>query len=125
MTSRTLVHETWGDHAALLARSEADSAGSVGKVDVQTRDIATKENPLLLQCGESLKHVTVAYETYGELNAKGDNAILICHALTGSAHAAGLYEKETVPGWWDPLIGPGKPIEHHSRHGERAKTLGR
>lgn len=111
MLSRTLVHETWGDHAALLARSEADSAGSVGKVSVETTLVASQENPLTLHYGETLEQVSVAYETYGELNAQGNNAILICHALTGSAHAAGLYEKESVPGWWDPLIGPGKAID--------------
>jgi homoserine O-acetyltransferase/O-succinyltransferase len=118
---RTLVHETWGDHAALIARTEAESAGSVGRVISQTVDVAMPENPLALQYGERLEQVTVTYETYGELNATKDNAILICHALTGSAHAAGIYEndliekdpdeKNTVPGWWDPLIGPGKPVD--------------
>ncbi len=111
MLTRTLSHETWGDHAALIARSEGDSAGSVGKVNPQVCDVATPENPLELQYGERLEQVAVAYETYGELNSQGDNAILICHALTGSAHAAGIYESESVPGWWDPLIGPGKPID--------------
>jgi homoserine O-acetyltransferase/O-succinyltransferase len=116
MLTRTLVHETWGDHAALIARTEAESAGSVGKVIPQTVDVATPENPLKLQYGDKLNHVTVTYETYGELNASKDNAILICHALTGSAHAAGIYTngsvaENTVPGWWDPLIGPGKPVD--------------
>jgi homoserine O-acetyltransferase/O-succinyltransferase len=111
MLTRTLVHETWGDHAALIARTESESAGSVGKVIPQTLEVATPENPLKLQYGETLNHVTVTYETYGELNTAKDNAILICHALTGSAHAAGVYNGEGVPGWWDPLIGPGKPVD--------------
>ena len=111
MLSRTLSHETWGDHAALIARSAGDSAGSVGKVVPQVLDIASPKHPLGLQYGDRLEQVAVAYETYGELNSRGDNAILICHALTGSAHAAGMYESESVPGWWDPLIGPGKPID--------------
>ena len=111
MFSRTLVHETWGDHAALLARSESDKTGSVGKVKAEVVDVATPENPLQLQYGGVLERVAVTYETYGELNATADNAILICHALTGSAHAAGIFKKETVPGWWDPLIGPGKAID--------------
>jgi homoserine O-acetyltransferase/O-succinyltransferase len=111
MLTRTLVHETWGDHAALLARSEGDSAGSVGKVKPQITDVASEENPLGLEYGVTLTQVAVSYETYGELNAKGDNAILICHALTGSAHAAGRYQREAVPGWWDPMIGPGKPVD--------------
>ncbi len=108
--SRTLIHETWGDHAALLARSEADASGSVGAVLPQSLEVATRENPLPLQYGGVLP-VTVAFETCGELNARGDNAILICHALTGSAHAAGVHARGEVPGWWDPLIGPGKPID--------------
>ena len=111
MLSRTLVHETWGDHAALLARSEADKTGSVGKVKAEVIDVASPEQPLELQYGGALERVAVTYETYGELNAAADNAILICHALTGSAHAAGILKKETVPGWWDPLIGPGKAID--------------
>lgn len=111
MLDRTLVHETWGNHEALLARSQGAASGSVGKVITQVTDVATPENPLKLQRGEILEQVAVAYETYGELNASGDNAALLCHALTGSAHAAGLLERESVPGWWDPLIGPGKPID--------------
>jgi homoserine O-acetyltransferase len=108
---RTLVHETWGDHAALIARSEAESAGSVGRVTPQLIDVASPANPLVLEYGGLLRQLAVSYETYGELSAKGDNAILVCHALTGSAHAAGRYQQEAVPGWWDPLIGPGKAID--------------
>lgn len=111
MLTRTLVHETWGDHAALIARSEAEMAGSVGRVAPQLIDVASPANPLVLELGGLLRQVTVSYETYGELNAKGDNAILVCHALTGSAHAAGRHEQAAVPGWWDPLIGPGKAID--------------
>jgi homoserine O-acetyltransferase len=109
--ARTLVHETWGDHAALLARSAGSHPGSAGPLRVGLVDVAAPARPLELELGGSLKHVAVAYETYGELNAKGTNAILICHALTGSAHAAGVHEREEVPGWWDPLIGPGKAID--------------
>lgn len=108
---RTLVHETWGDHAALLARGSAWQPGSVGIVTPAALRVASPENPLRLQLGGQLDHVEVAFETYGQLNAKGDNALLICHALTGSAHAAGTHGPGQVPGWWDPLIGPGKPID--------------
>ncbi|MFO7546960.1 MAG: homoserine O-acetyltransferase [Trueperaceae bacterium] len=108
---RTLVHETWGDHAALLARTTAGSGGSVGRVEPSVIDVATPANPLRLQRGGVLERVAVAFETYGELNARGDNAILVAHALTGSGHAAGFTEREEVPGWWDPLIGPGKAID--------------
>ncbi len=109
--SRVLVHETWGDHAALLARASSGPQGSVGRVRPQLLDVATPSNPLSLQRGERLERVAVAYETYGELNSQGTNAVLVAHALTGSAHAAGVTDREDVPGWWDPLIGPGKAID--------------
>lgn len=108
---RTLVHETWGDHAALLARSSGAHPGSVGIVQPQLLDVATPGRPLELELGGTLEQVAISFETYGELNAARSNAILICHALTGSAHAAGIHEREQVPGWWDPLIGPDKPID--------------
>ena len=106
-----LVHETWGDHAALLARHEGGRDGSVGLVTPQVVDVATPNDPLVLESGVRLPHVAVAFETYGELDASGRNAVLICHALTGSAHAAGRHDARDVPGWWDPLIGPGKAID--------------
>ncbi len=109
--NRTLIHETWGDHAALIARSEANPDGSVGTVTPQVMDVAGPGDPLKLELGGELAQVALAFETYGELNARGDNAILICHALTGSGHAAGRTDREEVPGWWDPLIGPGKAID--------------
>lgn len=108
---RILVHETWGDHAALLARGSSQHPGSVGIVEPQLLDITSPGDPFPLEAGGQLEQVAIAFETYGQLNAKGDNAILICHALTGSAHAAGAHQREQVPGWWDPLIGPGKPID--------------
>ena len=108
---RRLVHETWGDHAALLARHEGGRDGSVGIVTPQVIDVATPNRPLRLASGASLPHVAVAYEAYGELDASGRNAVLVCHALTGSAHAAGRHDAHDVPGWWDPLIGPGKALD--------------
>jgi len=108
---RRLVHETWGDHAALIARSEHASDGSVGVVRPHLVDVATPSDPLRLELGGRLDHVAVAYEAYGELDAHGDNAVLVCHALTGSAHAAGRHAAGEVPGWWDPLIGPGKALD--------------
>jgi homoserine O-acetyltransferase len=63
--------------------------------------------------GRVLRPVTVVYETFGELNADRSNAILVCHALSASAHCAGIYEEtsDEKPGWWDGLIGYGKPID--------------
>ncbi len=109
--SRLLVHETWGDHAALLARGSAGQGGSVGQVEPRLLDVATPDDPLTLEHGAVLSRVAVAFETYGELNPAGTNAVLVTHALTGSAHAAGVTDRETLPGWWDPLIGPGKAID--------------
>ena len=62
---------------------------------------------LALDCGVTLRQVEVAYETYGKLNAARDNAILVLHAFSGDAHAAGISKETGQPGWWAPMIGPG------------------
>ena len=68
--------------------------------------------PLPLQSGASLRDYTLAYETYGTLNADRSNAVLICHALNASHHVAGVYEGQPKSeGWWDNMIGPGKPVD--------------
>jgi homoserine O-acetyltransferase len=69
-------------------------------------------NTLSLQSGASLRDYHLAYETYGTLNADKSNAVLICHALNASHHVAGVYEgQEKSEGWWDNMIGPGKPVD--------------
>jgi homoserine O-acetyltransferase len=66
---------------------------------------------LPLDCGVTLAPVEVAYETYGELNAARSNAILVLHAFSGDAHAAGISHETGKPGWWDNMIGPGKAFD--------------
>lgn len=68
-------------------------------------------NPLYLESGRILEPYDIIYETYGEINDDKSNVIIICHALTGSHHAAGTYENENKAGWWDGLIGKGKAID--------------
>lgn len=67
--------------------------------------------PLELASGAQLSLVDVRYETYGRLNPAHSNAIFVAHALTGDAHAAGLNPGDKKPGWWDTMIGPGKPVD--------------
>jgi homoserine O-acetyltransferase/O-succinyltransferase len=84
---------------------------SVGVVQTQFFTFATDE-PMRLESGATLGPVTIAYETYGRLNEARNNAILIVHALSGSAHAAGYHSLDDhKPGWWDETIGPGKAFD--------------
>ena len=70
------------------------------------------KNSLKLDCGVMLNEYELAYETYGKLNTKCDNAVLVCHALSGNHHLAGRYSSsDKYPGWWDSLIGPNKPLD--------------
>ncbi len=66
---------------------------------------------MMLESGECLGPVQLAYETYGELNRAKTNAVLICHALSGDAHVAGYHKGERKPGWWDDMVGPGKAFD--------------
>ena len=84
---------------------------SVGIVETKYITLAQPPNELLLESGRSLGPVALAYETYGELNADQSNAILVCHALSGDAHAAGYHSGEKDPGWWETMIGPGKAFD--------------
>ena len=81
---------------------------SVGIVETKFFNI---DEPFILESGKSLENINVAYETYGELNNEKNNAILVCHALTGDAHAAGWHKGARKPGWWEMVIGPGKVLD--------------
>jgi len=82
---------------------------SIGPVTPQSLRFA---QPLPLQSGARLSDYTLVYETYGTLNAQRSNAVLVCHALNASHHVAGTYPgQERSEGWWDNLVGPGKPLD--------------
>lgn len=87
------------------------SSDGVGIVETHTATLFDQAGPLLLSSGGRLAPVEVAYETYGTLSPARDNAVFLCHALTGDAHAAGYHEGDKRPGWWDNLIGPGRPLD--------------
>jgi len=110
-----------------MATSSKTVAGSVGVVETQFLDLP---EPLQLDCGQRLHPIRIAYETYGTLSPAGDNAILVCHALSGDAHAAGVAKTPPAEsardgfaaqdrdgasgrglGWWDGMIGPGKAFD--------------
>jgi homoserine O-acetyltransferase/O-succinyltransferase len=94
-----------------VSKTRAAAPGSVGLVATQSMIVAEPPETLRLECGRDLGPITVAYETYGTLSPRKDNAILILHALSGDAHAAGLHAPDAKPGWWDIMIGPGKPFD--------------
>jgi len=86
--------------------------GSVGIVETKYYTFAEPPNEMQLESGEKLGPITLAYETYGELNEAKDNAILIVHALSGDAHVAGYHSPDDrKPGWWDFMVGSGRPFD--------------
>ncbi|MGD0230992.1 MAG: homoserine O-acetyltransferase [Syntrophorhabdales bacterium] len=86
--------------------------GHEGLGIVETRYYTLSDGcPFVTDGGKVLSPITLAYETYGSLNADKSNAVLVLHALTGDAHAAGLHRGDKGPGWWDTMIGPGKAFD--------------
>jgi homoserine O-acetyltransferase len=127
MIQRDAHREDSGYDRAMAAPAAKTTAGSVGTVETRFMDLP---KPIQLDCGRRLHPVRVAYETYGTLSPARDNALLVCHALSGDAHAAGF--SKTPPaestrdgfgaedrdgtagrglGWWDGMIGPGKAFD--------------
>ncbi len=89
-----------------------DQTHSVGLVQTQTLRVVHEDQPFELASGQRIAPIDVAYEAYGHLNDRADNAVLICHALSGNAHVAGIHSTdERKPGWWDIMVGPGKGID--------------
>ncbi|WP_435979939.1 homoserine O-acetyltransferase MetX [Psychrobacter sp. DM4] len=99
------------------ALSESVDSSSASSVDASTVGIVTPQTyhfdaPFTLECNRTLPSFDLVFETYGALNADKSNAILICHALSGSHHAAGYHDDaDKKAGWWDNMIGPGKSID--------------
>jgi len=91
-----------------LPSAAAQSGPSLGLVAAHCYSIPEE---ISLEHGGRLSEVRVAYETYGCLNREKSNAILVCHALSGDAHAAGWHKGDEKPGWWDIIIGPGKALD--------------
>ena len=92
-------------------KSEKINTPSVGVVETQDYTFAEPGREHQFKSGETLGSVTLAYETYGTLNRDKTNAILVLHALSGDAHAAGVHAGQNDSGWWDDMIGPGKAFD--------------
>jgi homoserine O-acetyltransferase len=95
-------------------RSPEQDGGSAREREIlrpSSRSVDFTDRPLVLASGQRLEHFSIAYQTYGTLNAARTNAVLICHALTGDQHVANVHPVTGKGGWWETLIGPGKPID--------------
>jgi homoserine O-acetyltransferase len=95
-------HSNSGEHVSTDQHTDT--------VETTIVQLFDEKDPFVLESGQSLAPVSVAYETHGKLNGEGTNAILVCHALTGDAHAAGIDAKGRI-GWWDGVIGRGKAFD--------------
>ena len=95
----------------MLASDSAARQPIVGKSGMSVKTATKRFDSLQLDCGVALSPVDVAYQTYGELNQARSNAILVLHAFSGNAHAAGISGKTGRPGWWDNMIGPRKAFD--------------
>jgi homoserine O-acetyltransferase/O-succinyltransferase len=95
------------------ARLKTDLRDRVGEAETPHSHVVSfgPYKPLKLDAGVELSPLQIAYQTYGTLNAARSNAVLVCHALTGDQHVANLHPVTGKPGWWETMVGPGKPID--------------
>ena len=100
--------------------SETPAAQAFSDLSVRLAQVANPQSaivhfgadaPLPLDCGVALAPFSIAYQTYGTLNADKSNLVLVCHALTGDQHVANVHPVTGKPGWWETMVGPGKPID--------------
>jgi homoserine O-acetyltransferase len=111
-------------HPPMRAPNAQDTRPPVGGELPGRRVVLGRDRPLPLDCGASLGPFTLAYQTYGRLNADKSNAILVCHALTGDQFVAETHPVTGKPGWWDLMVGPGKPLDTDRYHIICANVLG-
>ena len=98
--SETPTAQAFTDHSLRLAQIANPQS-----------EIVHFHEPLPLDCGAELSPFSIAYQTYGTLNAAKSNLVLVCHALTGDQHVANIHPVTGKPGWWETMVGPGKPID--------------
>jgi homoserine O-acetyltransferase/O-succinyltransferase len=111
--------------AAAVPSDLIEPVDSNGFVQKQFVTLFEPPKPLRLKCGQEFGPITVAYQTYGELSPRKDNAVFICHALTGDSHVAGRrHPEDRKPGWWDGFVGPGKGIDTNKLFVICANVLG-
>jgi homoserine O-acetyltransferase len=107
-----MANYTSAEVAEEIVENRKADASSVGLVATRTVELFQPPHELVLTTGARLGPIRVAYETYGELSRERDNAVFVCHALTGDAHVAGRHKPDDrKPGWWDELVGPGKGLD--------------
>ena len=94
--------------------SAREAASRTAEADAPHNSLVVRfgaDQPLKLDAGVELSPFQIAYKTYGTLNAARSNAVLICHALTGDQHVASVHPVTEKPGWWETMVGPGRPID--------------
>ena len=113
MIEAAMVETTTVETTMVDASATPDSAGRAREADSPRSPVAVfgPDQPLKLDAGVELSPFQIAYQTYGTLNAARSNAVLVCHALTGDQHVANVHPMTGKPGWWETMVGPGRPVD--------------